>query len=156
MLLQLKKDFNLQINGNKFVSPVGFFDENWKLVNMTQGGLKNLVSRRSNFQGIQLVSMTELQKPFNVFDSSFSTLANFDPQNQTYQMRNFTQGLFFELFQILESKLNFTGVLLKRKDGNWGAKDANMPNGNKLKNIVFFSLKNHGISVCFFCQAGMA
>lgn len=91
--------------------------------------------------GATLVTMTEVQKPFNVFDSSFKSLAKYYDNNQTYEMRNFiSSGLFYQLFTVLEEKLNFTGQLLKRKDGKWGAKDITKANG------MFFSYE----SICFY------
>ena len=99
--------------------------------------LLNLVSRRNNFHGIQLVTMIEVQKPFNVFNSSFEKGAKFHSGNDTYEIRNFSSGLFFQLFTILESKLNFTGFLLKRKDGLWGARDQAKAHGTKVHEFCF-------------------
>ena len=89
----------------------------------------NIVSRRSDFEGIELVTMLENQMPFNVFEKNALEKAYFREENSTYEMRPYTSGLFFQLFTILERKLNFTGRLLKRKDGKWGSKDPTKPNG---------------------------
>ena len=89
----------------------------------------NIVSRRSDFEGIELVTMLENQMPFNVFEKNALENAYFHEENSTYEMRPYTSGLFFQLFTILERKLNFTGRLLKRKDGKWGSKDPTKPNG---------------------------
>ena len=89
----------------------------------------NIVSRRSDFEGIELVTMLENQMPFNVFEENALEKAYFHAENSTYEMRPYTSGLFFQLFTILERKLNFTGRLLKRKDGKWGSKDPTKPNG---------------------------
>ena len=89
----------------------------------------NIVSRRSDFEGIELVTMLENQMPFNVFEENALEKAYFHEENSTYEMRPYTSGLFFQLFTILERKLNFTGRLLKRKDGKWGSKDPTKPNG---------------------------
>ena len=93
----------------------------------------NLVSRRSNFEGIELVTMVETQDPFNVFKSDFAEVATFHPENETFEMKEVTSGLFFQLFNILEQTLNFTGHIFKRKDGKWGSKDVTKANGNFVK-----------------------
>ena len=80
-------------------------------------------------RGIQLVTMVENQLPFNVFEKNALDRAHFHQENDTYEMRPYISGLFFQLFTILERELNFTGHLLKRKDGKWGAKDPSKPNG---------------------------
>ena len=82
-----------------------------------------------SFGGIHLVTMVESQLPFNVFEKNALERAYYHQENETYEMRPYISGLFCELFTILERKLNFTGHLLKRKDGKWGAKDPSKPNG---------------------------
>lgn len=123
-----------QINDVVISNDLGFYRNNsgnWRFVKKAPSeSLLNLVSRRNNLMGSKLVTMIEVQKPFNVFDSSFKSLAKYHVENQTYEMRKeFISGLFFQLFTVLETKLNFTGLLMKRKDGKWGAKDFTKANG---------------------------
>lgn len=103
--------------------------------------LGNLISRRNNFQGLHLTVMTEAQSPFTAFDQGFMQAAKFHQINNTYEIRDFASGLFFELFKILERELNFTAHLLKRKDSGWGGKNSDWPNGKDWKNGLCLTWK---------------
>ena len=83
--------------------------------------------------------MTEAQSPFTAFDQRFIQQAQFHAINDTYEIRDFASGLFFELFKILEKELNFTAHILKRNDSGWGGKNPDWPNGeNKQKRFKIF------------------
>ena len=86
--------------------------------------------------------MTEAQSPFTAFDQGFMQAAKFYQINNTYEIRDFANGLFFELFKILERELNFTAHILKRKDSGWGGKNSDWPNGKNLNTL--FDLE-HGV-----------
>ena len=79
--------------------------------------------------------MTEAQSPFTAFDQGFMQAAKFYQINNTYEIRDFANGLFFELFKILERELNFTAHILKRKDSGWGGKNSDWPNGKNLNTL---------------------
>ena len=46
--------------------------------------------------------------------------APFDEKSQTYDVSNSTKGMFYDIFMILQRKLNFSATLHKRKDSKWG------------------------------------
>ena len=62
--------------------------------------------------------MTKEESPSITF-SKFSS-AEFDLKSQTYDVTKFTQGLYYDMFLILQETFNFTASLHKRKDGKWG------------------------------------
>ena len=111
----------------------------WYLQN-SSSIIGNFVTRRNDFQGLPLTIMTEAQSPFTAFDSAFMQNAKFHVQNETYEIRNYASGLFFELFKVLEKELNFTGHVLKRKDSGWGGPSSNWPNGMSITKEFQFSV----------------
>ena len=46
--------------------------------------------------------------------------AFFDEATQIYDVTKSTKGMFYDLFMVLQEKLNFTATLNKRKDSQWG------------------------------------
>ena len=81
---------------------------------------KDFVSRRSDFQGLILTTMTQDAGNDIIFDSDYGKKAIFFPNNQTYLVTNFTQGKFYDILTSLQNILNFTSNLNKRKDNGWG------------------------------------
>ena len=81
---------------------------------------KDFVSRRSDFQGLILTTMTSGAGNDIIFDSDYDKKAIFFPNNQTYLVTNFTRGKFYDILISLQNLLNFTSNLNKRKDNGWG------------------------------------
>ena len=65
--------------------------------------------RRQNFQGYHVTAMTEKYFPFSYFDLE---LAAFDDKSQTYDVTNSTQGLFNDMFRIMQKNLKGETILL--------------------------------------------
>ena len=61
--------------------------------------------------------MTEKYFPFSYFDLE---LASYDDKSQTYDVTNIAQGMFNDMFRIMQENLNFTATIKKRKDSQWG------------------------------------
>ena len=81
----------------------------------------DFVTRRSNFHGLHLKGLTELvEGPSTMFDSNYKELAPFFKNNQTFLMNNYFHGICKDVLEILQSQLNFTISIYKRKDGKWG------------------------------------
>ena len=80
----------------------------------------NYIKRRSDFHGIVLKAMVEFSGLDMNADSSYQVNAPYFPNNQSYQVNEFTYGLFNDILKILQNKLNFTTVLYKRKEPAWG------------------------------------
>ena len=80
----------------------------------------NILLRRSNFQGITLKAMTEFS---GVLMNAFSNYTQFTPyfsNNETYLVNGYTYGLFHDILKVLETRLNFTTNIYKRKVTAWG------------------------------------
>ena len=80
----------------------------------------NFIKRRSDFHGIILKGMVEFSGLNMNANSSYRDKAPYFPNNQTYQVNNFTYGLFYDILKILQDGLNFTTVLYKHSKVSWG------------------------------------
>ena len=102
------------VNNEKVQRKLGFFDKKFKYIPST---LQPFVQRRGNFQGYHLKAITEEDSPYIKINLSS---ANFDGINQVYDVTGNVEGMYYDLFRILQEQLNFTSSLYKRKDGKWG------------------------------------
>ena len=80
----------------------------------------DFIKRRSDFGGTVLKGMVEFAGTELNADSTYLEKAPYFPNNQTYRIDNFTYGLFNDIMQILQDRLNFTTMLYKRKEVSWG------------------------------------
>ena len=106
------------INNHKIKRKLGRFREN--IFSWENDVEKDFVSRRSNFQGLTLTTMTQNAGNDIIFDSDYDKKAIYFQNNQTYLVTNFTQGKFYDILFSLQNLLNFTSNLNKRKDNGWG------------------------------------
>ena len=115
-----------KINDKIIVNQLGFFDDAFHY----QSKLNVIFEeRRQNFQGYHLKAMTEEESPYMFFSNL--PKAKFDQKSQTYDVTKSSQGLYYDMFLILQEMLNFTATLHKRKDGKWGPVTV-FPNGTIL------------------------
>ena len=89
----------------------------------------NFIKRRSDLHGIILKGMVEFSGLNMNANSSYRQMAPYFPNNQTYQVNDFTYGLFHDILEILQDGLNFTTILYKHKNVNWGSVRP-QPNGS--------------------------
>ena len=61
--------------------------------------------------------MTEEIGPYVYFDLAKALL---DETTQNYDVTQSTKGMFYDLFMVIQEKLNFSATLHKRKDSQWG------------------------------------
>lgn len=80
----------------------------------------NFVKRRSDFHGISLKGMVEFGGMNMNADLSYLEKAKYFADNETYLITDFAHGLFHDVLLILQDSLNFSTVLFKRKESNWG------------------------------------
>jgi len=115
-----------KINNKIIMNQLGFFDDTFNYKPKL-----NVIfeERRQNFQGYHLKAMTEEESPYMFF--SDLPKAKFDQKSQTYDVTKSSQGLYYDMFLILQEMLNFTATLHKRKDGKWGPVTV-FPNGTIL------------------------
>ena len=81
---------------------------------------KDFIKRRANFQGVALKAMTETTGNEIAFDPKYLEEAPYFQINETYEVTNYTSGIFFDVLIELQKELNFTTVLYKRKVLAWG------------------------------------
>ena len=80
----------------------------------------DLVTRRSNFHGLQLKAMTDSSGTTMALKDNYITEAKFYSNNDTFFVNGYAYGIFNDVLQILQNQLNFTTQLYKRKDGQFG------------------------------------
>ena len=117
-----KDTFNLfeayTINSRKVMQNIGHIrskDFVWR-----NGIEPHFEYRRSNFKGTIFKVMTENHGTNIKLDKHYKHKAPFYPQNQTYLVNGFVQGLYFDILTELEHKLNFSTLIFKRKVESWG------------------------------------
>ena len=98
-----------------FKNQLGFFNAAFQYQPIIE---KSFLDRRGNFQGYKMKAMTEqVPSPYVYIDLKNAQL---DETSQTYDVTHSTQGMFYDIFMILQEKLNFTATLHKRKDSQFG------------------------------------
>ena len=102
------------VNNEKIQTKLGVFDKHFRFIPTT---LQSFVQRRGNFHRYNLKAITEEEIPYIKIDLS---LANYDETNQVYDVTQKVEGMYYDIFQILQEQLNFTASIHKRKDGKWG------------------------------------
>ena len=118
------------INGQMFKNQLGFFNAAFQYQPIIE---KPFLDRRGTFQGYKMKAMTEqVPSPYVYIDL---TNAQLDVTSQTYDVTHSTQGMFYDIFMILQEKLNFTATLHKRKDSQFGYAKV-LPNGTIITSMV--------------------
>ena len=82
--------------------------------------VKNLISRRSDFQGITLKSSSNWSGTNFKLDLIYKERAPYYPNNDTYLINGYTTGVVQDVLEILQQRLNFSTLLYLRGDGVWG------------------------------------
>ena len=70
--------------------------------------------------GKTFTGMTIAEEPNVNINNDFQYLANFFPENSTYDVTNFATGPYIEIIKTVLSRLNASITLYKRNDENWG------------------------------------
>jgi hypothetical protein len=73
--------------------------------------LMPLSIRRSNFQGIQLIAMTEKEASNGRLPDNFEDTSTYFKNNDTYDVTNIVTGLYIDVLKMLEESLNFSTKL---------------------------------------------
>ena len=76
--------------------------------------------RRGNFHGVTLKGVVEDTEREMILDANYFDQAPYDANDMTYFVNGFVQGLFADILQLLENQLNFTTLLYKSKEKDWG------------------------------------
>ena len=81
----------------------------------------NFIKRRSNFQGMTLKGMVEFVPGFMQAEIEYVKKSKYYSNNETFLINGYQSGLFNDILQILQNKLNFSTMLYKRKESAaWG------------------------------------
>ena len=91
--------------------------------------IDSIVKRRGDFHGLQLNGMLESFPPHVYFPDNMVEMANYFPDNETYDLTNIARGTYVDVLNHLEEQFNFSTKLFKRKDGKWGV-PKKMQNGS--------------------------
>ena len=103
-----------KINKRTTKNQLGFFNSAFQYVSLINTAF---VERRSDFQEYHMIAMTEFSPPFIHLDLSS---AIYDETSDTFDVTKSVAGMYYEMFLIMQERLNFTATLRKRKDGKWG------------------------------------
>ena len=104
-----------EINGQIISQQLGYFNLKFEYIPLIK---KSLLERRNDFRGYHLIAMAETYFPFFYFNLS---LASYEKNSQTFDVTNVAKGMFYDMFLIMQEKLNFTATIKKRKDSIWGS-----------------------------------
>ena len=118
-----------KINDKIIMNELGALDDTFQYIPKLNLSFEE---RRRNFHRYHLKAMTEEESPYITFSNFSST--EFDQQSQTYDVTKSVQGMYYDMFLILQETLNFTATLHKRKDGKWGPLTV-FPNGT-IENVT--------------------
>ena len=92
------------INGNQVIRKLGYFNEVYKFVWADEIN-RNFITRRSNFLGLQLKSMTDWYANFLILNSRYKKDAPYFANNDTYLVNGYTSGRCS--VQVLNVKIDF-------------------------------------------------
>ena len=99
---------------------LGQFDKSSYNFNWEIDVIQDFLERRSNFQGLHLKAMTESNGNELILKSGYQQSAYYYSNNETYLVTNYASGLYHDILKEVQSQLNFTTSLYKRKVVAWG------------------------------------
>ena len=92
---------------------------------------KNLIIRRSDFQGLILKSSSNWAGSRLKLDLTYKETAPYYSENDTYLINGYTSGIYQDLLEIFQKRLNFSLLLYLRGDDIWGDVYT-IPNGSTI------------------------
>jgi hypothetical protein len=131
-----------KINDQTIITKLGTFqDIGSNYTFLSDSVNSSFLKRRSDFNGITLNAMVEIEKPtLWIVDPDYKNNVPYHAENDTYDVTGLTNGIFHETLMALQAELNFSTNIYKRQDGIWGLPQV-LPNGDieltgMLENIV--------------------
>ena len=106
------------INGIKIQQKIGKFCEEESTFIWEEN--PKFIKRRSNFYGLHLKGLAEVERTELILDPNYAIKAPYFSNNSTYQVNDYVSGVYYAVLEVLQSKLNFTVSLFKRRDGDFG------------------------------------
>ena len=116
----LKVYESYKINSHLVTRYLGYFNRNLTFISV--GNISSsYIKRRSNFHGIQFKAMVDFQEPnVNEFAKDLEKFAPFYAKNDTFDVTDVASGVYIDVLRSIQTSLNFSTKLYKRKDGEWG------------------------------------
>ena len=110
---------------------LGHFKPKSRIFTWEENVDQNLITRRSDFQGLILKSGSNLSGVRLKLDLSYmKKTAPYYSENDTYLVNGYTSGIYQDILEIIQNRLNFSVLLYLRGDRVWG-NGFSMPNGTK-------------------------
>lgn len=109
-----------KINGKIIKQNLGYLSQLERRFVWIENIEKDFIKRRSNFHGIILKAMTDVSGNEIAFDPKYPELATYFSNNETYEMTNYTTGIYIDVLNELQNALNFSTIIYKRKVLAWG------------------------------------
>ncbi len=132
-------DFNAQsllsaysVNGATVQKSVGYYkvsDGKIQFIKHKSSWKSMELDARDNFQGLNLVGMTNHEEPYTHFPPDYEDKSQYFESNQTFEVTKHFSGLYQYILDSLASSLNFTYTLYFRKDKGWGTVKDNKTSG---------------------------
>jgi hypothetical protein len=98
--------------------------------------------RRSNFQGAILIAMTTYQQPYSKMPQNVKLSSKYHPDNDTFDVTGKTGGSFHQIYDILESRMNFSTTKYYRNDGIFGDATTSLNNSLEVTGQLYFIHQN--------------
>ena len=108
------------INNQKIKRKLGFISSKNTNFFWESNISSNFMKRRSNFHGLTLKVMVEFSGSSMNVDPTYIEKSPYFSNNKTYKVNGYTYGIFNDVLETLQSQLNFTSNLYKRKKAAWG------------------------------------
>ena len=107
------------INGIKIQRKLGQINSTDEKFAWSSGINTNFNARRSNFYGITLRGVVQFNTDIKA-RPEYKTKVPYFPNNETYLVNDYVYGICIDVLKELESELNFTTLIFKRKTEAWG------------------------------------
>ena len=108
------------INNQKIKHKLGYISSRNSIFSWENNISSNFMKRRSNFHGLTLKVMVEFSGSYMNADPTYIEKSPYFSNNETYKVNGYTYGSFNDVLETLQSQLNFTSNLYKRKKAAWG------------------------------------
>ena len=117
------------INGKHIQRKLGIVESTTNKFLWDEGINQDFFERRSDFYGLMLTGVTEFWYDLMNADRSYTKKAPYFESNDTYLINGFTFGFINDVINELQSRLNFSVNLYKRRIESWGFVN-HLPNGS--------------------------
>ncbi len=116
------------VNGHDVSNVIGKFKRRKTKLEWSGKSPDSWESSRSNFHGLALKAMTEVEQPSIDLDPAFRSKARGAfTNNGTYDVTGLVSGTYFDAWELMGKIYNFSTIYYKRNDSSWATQ---YPNGS--------------------------